>query len=187
MPLATVKKGDRNQYVMLLQRFLVLNSLLVRDASGADPVSGLFDDATKDALILFKESNGFSRPPNPDAGGATWGAIAGVANDLETVGSVPDDEPLTELHPGDVDPLVTVMQRLLMEFAEPVFGFLPRGIITKDDVVSSGGVFGEKTEKAVKAFQTNRGLAPADGIVGPATWETLIFPKGRSPIPPVSR
>jgi peptidoglycan hydrolase-like protein with peptidoglycan-binding domain len=35
------------------------------------------------------------------------------------------------------------------------------------------GVFGPKTEAAVKAFQSGHGLT-ADGIVGPVTWAALV-------------
>jgi peptidoglycan hydrolase-like protein with peptidoglycan-binding domain len=34
------------------------------------------------------------------------------------------------------------------------------------------GIFGPNTERVVKEFQTNNGLA-ADGIVGPKTWTAL--------------
>ncbi|MDQ4144271.1 MAG: peptidoglycan-binding protein, partial [Actinomycetota bacterium] len=34
------------------------------------------------------------------------------------------------------------------------------------------GIFGSKTETAVKEYQTNNGLV-ADGIVGPRTWALL--------------
>ena len=42
------------------------------------------------------------------------------------------------------------------------------------DVGASGadGVFGRKTEEAVKAFQRDHGLNP-DGVVGPLTWDAL--------------
>ncbi|APE20146.1 MULTISPECIES: peptidoglycan-binding domain-containing protein [Streptomyces] len=35
------------------------------------------------------------------------------------------------------------------------------------------GVFGARTDSAVRRFQSNHGLAP-DGIVGPRTWEKLV-------------
>lgn len=39
--------------------------------------------------------------------------------------------------------------------------------------VAVDGIFGPKTQAAVKAFQQEKGLA-ADGIVGPKTWPKLI-------------
>lgn len=36
------------------------------------------------------------------------------------------------------------------------------------------GVFGQRTEAVVKAFQKSRGLR-ADGVVGRKTWEALQF------------
>ena len=39
--------------------------------------------------------------------------------------------------------------------------------------VTVDGVFGPKTEAAVKAFQTSKGLS-ANGIVGPETWTALV-------------
>jgi peptidoglycan hydrolase-like protein with peptidoglycan-binding domain len=39
--------------------------------------------------------------------------------------------------------------------------------------VAVDGIFGPKTESAVKAFQQSKGLA-ADGIVGPNTWPKLV-------------
>jgi peptidoglycan hydrolase-like protein with peptidoglycan-binding domain len=40
--------------------------------------------------------------------------------------------------------------------------------------VTVDGMFGPKTEAAVKVFQTSRGLS-ANGIVGPETWTTLVL------------
>lgn len=42
------------------------------------------------------------------------------------------------------------------------------------------GVFGAKTESALKAFQGEEGIAP-DGVVGPETWRRLIFGEWRRP------
>jgi peptidoglycan hydrolase-like protein with peptidoglycan-binding domain len=39
--------------------------------------------------------------------------------------------------------------------------------------VAADGIFGPRTESAVKAFQRSKGLA-ADGIVGPNTWPRLV-------------
>lgn len=41
------------------------------------------------------------------------------------------------------------------------------------DVSERGGVFGQSTENAVRAFQQERGLH-VDSIVGPATWHDLV-------------
>src|SRR5215212_10172169 len=40
--------------------------------------------------------------------------------------------------------------------------------------VAVDGIFGPKTEAAVRAFQQEKGLA-VDGIVGPNTWSALIL------------
>jgi hypothetical protein len=71
------------------------------------------------------------------------------------------------LRRGSSGELVTWLQRRLNQIAGPHgHGALGGKLLVTD------GVFGERTEKVVKAFQTNRGLA-ADGVVGPKTWARL--------------
>ena len=66
---------------------------------------------------------------------------------------------------GDRGKDVTDLQNLLVSF-----GY---------NIGSVDGIFGQATQNAVKAFQSARGL-PADGIVGPATWNVLL--NGSTPI-----
>ena len=59
---------------------------------------------------------------------------------------------------GDRDHPVLTLQHLLRARAH---------------VVAADGIFGPKTDAAVRAFQGEKGLA-VDGIVGPRTWPALI-------------
>jgi murein L,D-transpeptidase YcbB/YkuD len=184
MPLVRMFKGDKNlgvgnQHVMLLQRFLALNGLLDRKVpTDPNPVHGTFDGVTEDAVKKFQAIS--SVPVSGVVDGVTWAAIAGVSSPLAVVApSVPSSR-LPDLYPGDVDSVVTVLQRLLVEYSSlpPGQEFVPPGMTTKEDVQAGGGNFGEKTQLAVEAFQANRGIK-VDGQVGPTTWEKLLFPKGR--------
>lgn len=76
----------------------------------------------------------------------TWNAIKQAAQAQEEL-------PESVLRKGDLHDDVTILQKYL--------GLKPE--------------FGDKTEEAVKKFQTVNGLT-ADGIVGPNTWEALIHP-----------
>ena len=53
-------------------------------------------------------------------------------------------------------------------------------LLQKELGIEQAGVFGPKTEAAVREFQRQHGMVP-DGIVGPLTWEALIVrPAGRA-------
>jgi peptidoglycan hydrolase-like protein with peptidoglycan-binding domain len=58
----------------------------------------------------------------------------------------------------------------------PILGLSSRGELVKKVQakvgVAADGIFGPKTEAAVRAFQSAHGLDP-DGIVGPKTWRAL--------------
>ncbi|MDD2234725.1 MAG: glycosyl hydrolase family 18 protein [Desulfitobacteriaceae bacterium] len=73
---------------------------------------------------------------------------------------------MTTLRRGARGPEVRELQQLLINW-----GYNPGPV---------DGIFGIRTEQAVRLFQRDRGLA-ADGLVGPQTWPALLFqqPGGR--------
>lgn len=76
-----------------------------------------------------------------------------VARANELLGAAPRPAIPRTIRRGSVGPAVRKLQRLLRLRAD--------------------GIFGKKTEAAVRAFQKDHGLA-VDGVVGPATWEHLL-------------
>lgn len=105
---------------------------------------GLWSDRVKQAL-LYANTDGFK-----------FGAVTVAKPVLPVVSPVALNSPL--LRRGDKGQDVKELQKALN---------------SKSSKLSADGDFGAATEKAVKAFQSDRGLT-ADGIVGKATWEALI-------------
>ena len=92
-------------------------------------------------------------------------------DDIELVVDAPiqgieNSYPGTPLRRGDSGDNVTILQVMLNRIAQD-YPAIPR--ITPPD-----GVFGNRTENAVKTFQRIFNLTP-DGIVGKATWYKLVF------------
>ena len=73
--------------------------------------------------------------------------------------------PGTPLQVGSTGPNVVVVQVALNRIAQN-YPAIPK-------LASVDGVFGSRTENAVKAFQRIFNLTP-DGIVGPATWYAIV-------------
>lgn len=206
MPLAGLIKGDVNQQVLLLQRFLVLKGFLNQtvvdralghilevDFSGAERrknrplqrsmeqylVHGVFDQGTEVAVCRLQEASGL--PVNGKVDSATWAAIANVAVEPEVIDSpalLSRNLPLLRM--GDRDSIVVVLQRLLLEYSRtPQMGVLlvePR-LLEPVDIEMSLDHFTTKTAIAVKSFQKRVGTVIMDGEVGSETWAMLIFPR----------
>ncbi|VVB68922.1 Putative peptidoglycan binding domain protein [uncultured archaeon] len=99
-----------------------------------------------EVLQMISSTGGF--------GGSNWTRITGNA------GVVVNDTlmPIT-LAVGSTGPLVKTLQSTLNSAGA-------------NPALNVDGIFGPKTETAVKAFQKSHGLAQ-DGIVGPITWKAL--------------
>ena len=92
-------------------------------------------------------------------------------NDIELVTDAPIQDittsyPGTPLRKGDSNENVVVLQVMLNRIAQD-YPAIPK--ITPPD-----GIFGNRTEAAVKQFQRIFNLTP-DGIVGPGTWYKLVL------------
>lgn len=94
---------------------------------------------------------------------------------------VTDDAGLAfdETTPGEAAPLAAEDQPNLRRGSRgPSVRRLQSALVRAGYEVSVDGVFGSRTESAVRAFQQTAGLT-ADGVVGPATWQRL----GEAPAP----
>jgi len=90
--------------------------------------------------------------------------------DVETVLNVPirgitSSYPGTPLRVGSTGPNVVIIQASLNRISQS-YPAIPK-------IPAVDGIFGSRTEAAVRAFQRIFGLTP-DGIVGPATWYELV-------------
>jgi len=113
------------------------------------PITGFFGDLTESAVIRFQESQGLM------ADGIVGASTADALRDGNTSSTTSSTGPLQF---GDEGPRVSQLQQRLIDW----------GVYTGP----VDGDFGERTEAAVRRFQTRRDLT-VDGIVGAATEASL--------------
>jgi|GEM_PF-2890588 len=122
-------------------------------------ISGVYDDATKNAVKEFQYENGLSVTGAVDE--QTMAQIYAKAD--ATLGEMPMSE-MTKakpmLHKGDKGAAVSELQVELNQL-----GYNAGAV---------DGVYGPKTEAAVKKFQADNGLV-VDAVVGPKTWSVLDY------------
>jgi len=140
----TIKLGDTGAAVEDVQQRLAVVNLL--DES---QVSGLFDEATAEAVRVFRAKVGLE--PGGKVDDKTWSALVDASYHL-------GDRTLYLRMPYFHGHDVVELQQALGALGFPV---------GPDD-----GIFGAFTEDAVRKFQRNMGL-PSDGIVGAYTYATL--------------
>jgi peptidoglycan hydrolase-like protein with peptidoglycan-binding domain len=132
--------GATGSNVERLQRLFVEMKAL--DYLGID---GTFGPVTHACVTSFQQSAGLV--VDGIVGPATWGAL-------------PADPGTTLLSVGGSGPGVSALQRALATYS------------SEDPATDPGavdGIFGPRTEAAVRAYQGDRGVG-VDGVVGDRTW-----------------
>lgn len=113
-------------------------------------VDGVFGGGTLRAVQDFQRSNNLTA--DGIVGRNTWNKLLNLNPSSEV------------LRRGSESSAVMFLQRLLLSYLYPI--------------TNLDGDFGPETERAVRAFQSENGLA-VDGIVGRNTWQTLFNSSGR--------
>ncbi|MCL1806481.1 MAG: peptidoglycan-binding protein [Oscillospiraceae bacterium] len=189
-PTSVLRLGSRGADVLELQYLLNFISQYYATIPSVIQDS-LFGTSTRDAVMEFQRQFGL----NADGivGPATWNRLYSVYRSINTEAPIPPGPtppPVPTIPPfpgflirnGSRGEAVRTVQEALNTLAATIPS-IPR--LTVD------GIFGNKTQNAVTAFQRYFGLN-ADGIVGPITWNRLmneaasVHPGPTPPPPPPS-
>ena len=136
----TLNIGSTGADVRRLQRLLVEIKTL-----GFDEINGTFAVTTEAAVKDFQSGNGLTA--DGIVGPQTWSKL-------------PADPQTPHLSPGASGTAVSALQKGLKSYAGQNLAADPGAI---------DGAFGPRTESAVRAYQSDRGVA-VDGVVGDRTW-----------------
>ncbi|MBQ1501688.1 MAG: peptidoglycan-binding protein, partial [Firmicutes bacterium] len=159
--------GDSGLAVRLLQHYLDLLAFFDTELQNVK-VSGVFDEATAEALRYFEEIMGL--PVDGVVDIPDWAALTAAYR--LALSSLPAEYqeyaakiyPGYFLNPGREGEAVTALQQAINRIAAfnaDIYG------------VAESGVYDEDTQEAVRTLQMQAGL-PATGSVGPLTWAEII-------------
>ncbi|MCQ2450313.1 MAG: peptidoglycan-binding protein, partial [Clostridia bacterium] len=162
-----LRLGDVGGGVRVLQYYLAFIGYF-NPALPPIPITGTFDEATRDAVFAFQKNYGLK--VDGLVGRNTWNRLQQVYN--ETVSGLPADYQryLGEAYPGrfltlgDSGPSVKLLQQNLQNIAK-ADPSVPS--------VTASGKFDAVTQEAVRAVQRQLGLEP-NGAVGPVTWSEIV-------------
>ena len=153
--------------ILNLQTYLRAQSVLY-PSSPQVPIDGIFDNATRIALIDFQLRNGLS--PTGVADRTTWELLYSQYLDILNTTSLPN--PIIpfpsypngyEIKKGEKSFLVATLQYMLNEIGM---------IYNTFENVEINGVYDEATESTVRQFQESGLLSPT-GKVDLLTWNSL--------------
>ena len=126
--------------------------------------SGVYDEATRDAVIAFQGAIGVK--PTGEASASMQRYIYSKAAPGADVQFEGTGERYTALRPGDSGEEVTNLQRRLWEL----------GFLDKKDVEDSVGEYNDATRMAVTSAQLKMGYGSADGSAG-EEFQSFLFSK----------
>ena len=159
--------GTRGIDVLRMQSYL-------RVISEADPnipstmIDGVYDVDTRDAVYAFQRDYGVV--PTGVIDETTWNKI------VNAYYYVLANAEVSEPYPGE--PIARGSQGASVLFIQTALNAVNQHV-PEIPSVADDGIFGEETERAVRAFQSYYGLT-VDGIVGPETWRLLALEMGTS-------
>lgn len=166
-PGSSLSMGSRGAAVRTIQRQLQR----IRRNYPAIPglsVDGVFGSDTRAAVIAFQRI--FNLTQDGIVGRGTWNRISNIyvaVTRLAELGGesepLPDNRPSGVIRQGDRGSTVRLAQYFLRVIANYYNSVRP---------IAIDGIFGADTKNAVTDFQKRFNLS-ADGIIGPATWNSL--------------
>ncbi len=169
-PQIPLRSGSGGNDVRLIQLRLNRISKNYPGIPKINPVSGVFTEATENAVKKFQEI--FNLTPDGIVGNATWYKIAYIYNGVKRLNELTSEglrfEDVSKQFPeelrfGDEGLYISILQYFLSVIAD-YYEAVPPIAIT--------GNFEETTRDAVYSFQRVFGL-PIDGIVDEVTWNEI--------------
>lgn len=169
-PGKSLKIGDFSQDVRRMQVYLNRISRNFPSIPKIPQTLGKFDEATKDAAESFQSQ--FNLTVDGIIGKATWYKIIYIHTSVKKLSElISEGITMSELPKQYEKPLRKGMRGgevLTLQYFLSFIGDFDFSIPT----LSQDGIFGEDTERAVRAFQAENNLLQ-DGIVGKKTWDSI--------------
>ena len=154
----TIRLGSRGDDVKKAQ------SLLAEHGFNPGPADGIFGPKTRLSVIKFQKSKNLV--PDGIVGRLTWSELNSLVNKKTQppVSKKPDPRDNIKIHSS--------CKKIILKRRSKgnCVKSLQRGLnVLGHNAGAPDGVFGPKTESAVKSFQSSENIL-VDGIVGPQTW-----------------